>query len=146
MAAPAAAPVTMPVGLTVAMPVAEQLQAPPVVASLRTVVAPAVTVAAPVIDPAAGIGLTVTARVTDAVPTVYFIVAVPGKTPVTTPEVLTVATVVAWLLQLPPVVASLSEVVAPAHTVAVPVIAPTAAAVTVIALEVVAVPHVFVTL
>ena len=51
-------------------------------------------------------------------------VAVPADTPVTMPVVPTVATVVAVLLQVPPVVASLNPVVAPAQTVAVPVMVP----------------------
>ncbi len=47
----------------------------------------------------------------------------PELTPVTIPDVPTVAIPVAVLLQVPPAVASLSEVVAPpAHTMAVPLI------------------------
>ncbi len=47
----------------------------------------------------------------------------PELTPVTIPDVPTVATPLAVLLQMPLVVASVSEVVAPpAHTMAVPVI------------------------
>ena len=46
---------------------------------------------------------------------------VPALKPVTVPDVLTVPTAVLVLLQLPPAVASLSEVVAPpAQTIAVP--------------------------
>ena len=52
-------------------------------------------------------------------------VAVPVATPVTIPVVApTVAVAVLLLLQPPPVVASLSVVVAPMHTTAVPVITP----------------------
>ena len=51
-------------------------------------------------------------------------VAVPTATPVTTPDVFTDATDVLLLLQVPPVVPSVSVVVAPLQTVAVPLIAP----------------------
>jgi hypothetical protein len=50
---------------------------------------------------------------------------VPAATPVTTPEVPTVATAVLLLLHVPPGVASVNEVVEPAQTDVVPVIAPT---------------------
>jgi hypothetical protein len=51
-------------------------------------------------------------------------VVVPAATPVTTPEVaLIVATVTLLLLHVPPVVASLSVSVEPAHTPATPDIA-----------------------
>ncbi len=46
----------------------------------------------------------------------------PELTPVTIPDVPTVATPVAVLLQVPPVVASLNEVVPVPHMVAVPLI------------------------
>jgi hypothetical protein len=45
---------------------------------------------------------------------------VPATNPETTPEGLTVATDVVTLVQLPPEVASVSEVVLPAHTYKVP--------------------------
>ena len=49
---------------------------------------------------------------------------VPAATPVTTPEVeTTVARDVLPLIQVPPVVASLSVIVPPIHTVLLPVIA-----------------------
>ena len=51
-------------------------------------------------------------------------VVVPDDTPVTLPDASTVATVVTVLLHAPPVAASLNPVVAPAQTVAVPVIVP----------------------
>ena len=51
-------------------------------------------------------------------------VDVPADTPITRPvDEPIVATGVMLLLQVPPVVASLSKVVAPTHTLAVPVIA-----------------------
>lgn len=68
--------------------------------------------------------LTLTVSVAVAVPqkllTVYNIVAVPEAIPVTTPEPLTSAMPGALLLQTPPVTASVSEVVLPAHRVVVP--------------------------
>ena len=57
---PAATPVTPPLELTVAMPVALEVQAPPEVPSVSVVVAPAQTVDAPPIAAgAAGTGETV---------------------------------------------------------------------------------------
>ena len=56
--------------------------------------------------------------------TAYDIVVVPEATPVTTPEALTVAADVLLLLHTPPPVASLIVVVAPGHTVVVPVMDP----------------------
>ena len=49
---------------------------------------------------------------------------VPGVTPVTTPEVFTVATLVAALLHIPPVAASVRFVLVPVQTLSTPVIAP----------------------
>ena len=55
-------------------------------------------------------------------------IEVPDVTPVTTPEAVTVATDVVLLVQdVPPVVASVSTVVAPAHIAVVPEIGATAA-------------------
>lgn len=51
-------------------------------------------------------------------------VVVPAATPDTTPELFIVATEVLLLLHVPPVVASLSEVVDPTQTLVVPSIAP----------------------
>ena len=48
----------------------------------------------------------------------------PAAIPLTIPEASTVANVASALLQVPPVAASLNDVVAAAHTVAVPVIVP----------------------
>ena len=69
VALPAATPVTTPVALTVAFAVAELLQVPPAVPELdNAIVAPVQTLAAPVIDPADGITLTVTILVAVALP------------------------------------------------------------------------------
>ena len=51
-------------------------------------------------------------------------VVVPPATPVTIPEVPTVAADVLLLLHAPPTVASLNAVVPPAHTASVPVMLP----------------------
>lgn len=98
------------------------VHAPPLVASFRLVVSPTQTLDVPVTD--AGLPLTVTtfvARQPDA--NVYDIVAVPADTPVTTPEASIEATTVLLLLHVPLPVTSLSVVVEPAHTLAVPVMA-----------------------
>jgi hypothetical protein len=52
-------------------------------------------------------------------------VALPADTPVTTPPLVTVATAVLLLVQLPPVVASARVVVEPVHTVDAPVMVAT---------------------
>jgi hypothetical protein len=78
---------------------------------------------------AAGSGLTVTVLVAafeqpfNMFVTVYDIVAVPADTPVTIPNILTVATAVFDELQVPKAVASESVIVLPAHTAVGPVIA-----------------------
>ena len=75
------------------------------------------------------VALTVTTLVALVEPqlfvTVYEINALPAATPVTTPVLLTVAIEVLPLLQVPSVVTSLSVVVLPMFTDAVPVIAAT---------------------
>lgn len=63
-------------------------------------------------------------------------VVVPGLKPATTPDVLTVPTVVLELLQTPPVAVVDSVVVCPWHTVAVPVMAGPAEITTVCAVDV----------
>ena len=65
---PAAMPVTIPVVPTVARAVLLLDHTPPPVALLRAVLDPAQTVVVPVIEPALGSGLTVTAVVALAVP------------------------------------------------------------------------------
>jgi len=72
---------------------------------------------------ATGCVFTVTVFVTKQLPITYDIVAVPTELPVTVPSVPTVATPVFELLHTPPPVASVSAVVDPWHTLAVPVIA-----------------------
>ena len=58
-------------------------------------------------------------------------VAVPVDTPVTMPVLPTVATLMLPLLHVPPLVRSVSTVVAPEHTVNVPVMVPAMFGVTV---------------
>ena len=65
---PALSPVTVLEVLTVAAVVLEELQLPPVMASVRDMVAPAHTAPGPVMVPALGAGLTVTDAVVVAVP------------------------------------------------------------------------------
>ena len=123
VAVPAVIPViTLPAAVATA--VLLLLHVPEGVASLSVVVKPAQTAIVPVID--AGNGLTVTGvvMIQPVVLSVYVIVGVPAATPVTTPvALLTVASNVLLLLQLPSGVASLKLVVKPAHTLVVPVIA-----------------------
>ena len=121
---PPLTPVTRPVAaLTVAMPVRLLLHAPPLTASVSEVVRPWHTTGVPSI--AEGAGLTVTTVAIQQLPgIVYVIVAVPPVTPVTTPvPVTTLAVPGAEELQVPPVTASLNEVVKPTHTLGVPRIA-----------------------
>ena len=122
VAVPAATPVTIPVLPTVAVAVFDELQLPPVVVLARVMVAPVHARPGPVM--AAGIVYTVTTVVTDVPEIVYMIVAVPADIPVTSPPEVTVATAVLVLLHAPPVGVHDSVVVAPVHTVVVPVIAP----------------------
>lgn len=85
MAVPPATPDTMPVDPTVAVPVVLLLHIPPVVASVRFVVAPAQTEAVPPIT--AGKRLTVNGLVAKHPPaTVYVIIAVELVMPVAVPD------------------------------------------------------------
>jgi len=129
-AVPAATPDTIPVEPTVATDVLLLLHVPPVAVSARVIVDPTQTLDDPVIAGTVGNGLTVTAAVTIVVQpkplvTLYVIVDVPVAAPVTVPVEPTVATTVLLLLHVPPVVVLLSDVVAPWHTLIVPVIAAT---------------------
>jgi hypothetical protein len=88
---------------------------PPVAASNNAADEPTHTIGAPVI--AGGGGNTVINLVAvQPAPNEYVIVAKPGDTPHTWPVAFTVATPVLLLLQLPPVVASVSTVHDPTHT------------------------------
>jgi len=112
-------PVTTPEVLITATDGLLLVHEPPVEAEVNEIVAPPQTEVAPIIS--AGIAPTViTNDVLQPVPNVYIIVVVPGVTPVTSPVVLTEATVVLLLLHVPPSVALVSAAVFPAQTNAVP--------------------------
>jgi hypothetical protein len=116
---------------TVVLPL---LHDPPVVASINVVDAPEQIVKVPDIIP--GNGFTVTVELVLQPPEVKVIEVVPPlPTPVTAPELFTVAAVVLLLLHVPGPVASLRLVIDPEHTLNVPVIvAGTGFTVTVVAL------------
>jgi len=119
---PVAVPVTTPLVDTVATEVLLLLQLPEAEPSLRLVVEPWHTEATPSIDD--GNGLTVTTAVVwQPVGNTKMIVEVPADSPVTTPVVPPISAMpVALLLHVPGALASVSGVVAPAHTSSVPVI------------------------
>ena len=79
----------------------------------------------PLILPASGDSLTVIVAIVLSVPqplvTTYFMVSLPGLTLVTVPVLLTVATEVLVLLQMPPGVVALSVALLPVHIVEAPV-------------------------
>jgi hypothetical protein len=126
VAVPAVTPLTTPEEDTVARAVLLLLHTPPEVASARVVVAPVQTFTAVegVIVPAPAVTLTVAeyAAQTAVVPSKiwYEIISVPGDTPETVPEEVTVAKAVLLLLQ--PAengglsAGSVSTSVPPAHT------------------------------
>jgi hypothetical protein len=120
---PAETPVTRPVASTVAIAVLLLLQVPPIVASFKLLVAPTQALGVPVM--AAGAVLTdttVDARVPQ--PVVYLMVTLPVATPVTTPVVdTTVAIPLLVLLQVPPDAASVSVMVDPEQSGALPLMA-----------------------
>jgi len=104
---PAATAVTSPAELTVATPVALEVHEPPVLPLEVNCEVPATQIACvPAKVPALGGAVTVTVRVDELehpVPvTVYVIVVVPAATPVTKPELLTVATDAVLVDQVPP--------------------------------------------
>ena len=123
VALPAFTPVTRPALLTVAIATLLLVHVPPLV-GLNVVVAPAHMVEFPVIE-TAGFGFTVMAFVgfdTQPLDFVNIKVVAPALTPVTRPELLTVAIAGLLLLQVPPVV-GLRVVVVPIHILLGPVIA-----------------------
>ena len=130
---PADTPVTTPLLFTVAIAVLLLLQVPPDVTSANVMVELTQTLDEPVIAATTGNAFTVIDFVALAVPqlvTVYFMVADPAATPVTTPvPELTVATAVLLLLQVPPLLPLLVNVVVePTQTVVAPLIVPAFAA------------------
>ena len=113
---PGATPVTTPVTDTVATPVASLLQVPPVTDSPNVVVAAEQKITGVDGVRAAGAAMTVTIVVAEQLPSEYAMVAVPAATPLTIPPDVTVAMLVALLLHVPPVTASVSVIVVPVQT------------------------------
>lgn len=116
--------VPAPVPLTVAIAVGLMLQVPPEAGSVRLIQLPSQILLLPRIDP--GAAVTVISRVTvQPEPSEYVIVTLPVWLPVTIPfSDPTVAVLVEDEVHRPPPGISLSSAVAPAHTVALPVMAP----------------------
>lgn len=118
----------MPELLIVTMLPSLVLQLPPDTVDVRLEDEPIHTNAEPEMVPADVGGFTTTVCSVLAVPqpleTVYEIVTVPGLTPVTVPELLTVAKAVLLLLHVPPLPDPLRLSVAPWHTLPPPVIVP----------------------
>jgi hypothetical protein len=113
----------MPVaGSIVAIDVLEDDHTPPLTVFVSVVVEPGQALSNPPM--AVGIAFTVTTMVAlQPEPRVYVMIAVPAATPVTTPELATVATEVLLLLQdSPPDDAQLSAVVPAGQTEVAPVI------------------------
>jgi hypothetical protein len=97
----------------------EVLQVPPEVASVRDVVLPLQTAEAPEI--ADGVLTEITSASRQPVASRYVITAVPYDTPATTPVTeFIVALLVLLLLQVPPAMLALNEIVAGRHSVAIP--------------------------
>ena len=115
VAVPGDMPPTVP-PVTDATAVLLLLHTPPVLPSISVAVVP-LHIAVVAGEMAAGPATTVTVLDTLQLPTVYTIVAVPAATPCTVPSAATVATPVFALLHTPPVVRSLSTVVALEHSV-----------------------------
>ena len=149
MVVPSDMPVTTPVLPIVATDVVLLLHTPPNVASVRVVVVPAQIVVVPAMDDTEGKVPTVKVVVAVAEPqapvTEYEIIEAPSDMAVTAPVLPIVATAGLLLLHVPPLVASVSVVVPPAHSVVMPVITPADTALTVMVLVAVAVPQTFVT-
>ena len=128
---PEATPVTVPLLFTLAIEGSLLVHAPPGVALVKVAELPVQIFDTPEIFPTVGAGSIVILKGADTVlphtlEAVYVRMAVPAETPETTPELLPmVATPVEEELHVPPASASLKVVVAPTHTVNVPVIAAT---------------------
>lgn len=117
-------PVTIPVLPTVAISILLLVQLPPVIELIRVVDEPAHNSEAPVIVAISMLSDTVT--ITDPVAEpqeselLYEMIVVPVPTPVTIPEVLTVATATLLLLHDPPVLLDVNVAVSPLHRTVVP--------------------------
>lgn len=143
-------PFTVPVVVTLAVAGAELLHEPPDPVVDKEIPEPWHTVDGPDIAPANGAGSTVMFLVVKADPqplvTVYVIITLPALTPVTIPDVFTVANAVLLLLHAPPVIVGVSVVVAPWQTDVAPDNVPaTGSGLTVMSAVSTAVPHELVT-
>ena len=127
---PPPVPVTIPLLFTVATPVTLLAHVPPLVALVSVVEFPWHTIIVPVIGVSR---FTVSVIVLEQpAPVVYVIVVVPMATPAAMPvPLLIVAVEVLLLVHVPPLMALLSLVVPPTHTIVVPVIGATGFTVTV---------------
>ena len=133
MVLPGAIPDTIPEEFTVATDVLLLLHAPPAVPSeLRAIKDPAHTDDGPLIVPAVAAAFTFIIVCALGLPqpfTVYVMITLPGATPLTTPEDVTVAIAGLLLLQAPPGVPLLLKLMdEPAHTDEGPLIVPAFAA------------------
>lgn len=105
----------------------DDIHVPPDGVSASVMVLPVHTVPGPVMAP--GVGFTVNDRVASPPGVEYVMMVTPAVTPVTTPvNDPTVATPGVPLVQVPPLVASVNTITAPAHTELGPVIGVTAIA------------------
>ena len=146
---PAIIPVTTPVEEMLAWPfTALHVPLAELPVTDKVVVEPVHTVDAPDTEPALGATFIVIAACAESVPqllvTLYTIVSVPAIRPVTMPAVVTNALLLVAPHE-PPVVACVSDIAAPVHTLAGPDIAAREPALTEIILLVVAVPQLLVT-
>jgi len=125
---PDATPMTTPDVPTVAIAALLLIQVPPLVASVKVIVAPEHTVVGPEMAATVGVAVRVIECVAIAVPqllvTEYDITTEPPVTPVTTPPVLTVAMAFEELIQVPPPAELVRLIVAPVHKVEEPVSVP----------------------
>ena len=117
-------PAIVPVTVVVVPPVVTDtpvvlVQFPPAIKSLKVIDEPLHIDEAPPIPEGSALTVTTTVVATPAI--VYEIVAVPTATPVTMPDVPTVAAKVLAECHVPPVAASVKAVVDPTHTLSAPV-------------------------
>jgi hypothetical protein len=120
---PAETPVTTPPEEIVALAVELLLHVPPAAEAVRVIVEPIQTADEPLIDSAVTVRGKVATALLQLLVTVYEMVTVPDKTPVTTPEELTDATVLFDVDQTPPIVESANVMLEPTPTDEAPTIA-----------------------
>jgi hypothetical protein len=120
---PAETPVTTPPEEIVALAVELLLHVPPAAEGVRVMVEPIHTADEPLIVSAVTVSGKVATALLQLLVTVYEMVTVPDKTPVTTPEELTDATVLFDVDQTPPIVESTSVMLEPTPTDEAPTIA-----------------------